>query len=84
MGEPVYAFARNLLAKLPPPDDGQGFVLDDKVALRFYRLQQVKEGSIALGKGEPDRRGRGKGCLGLELRTTGCAPFDTRLRRYSG
>ena len=52
--ERLYAFARNLLAKLPPPGDGQGFVLDDEVALRFYRLQQVHEGSIGLGEGEPE------------------------------
>ena len=53
--ERLYAFARNLLAKLPPPGDGQGFVLDDEVALRFYRLQQVHEGSIDLsGRARPD------------------------------
>ena len=52
--ERLYAFVRSLLAKLPPPGDGQGFVLDDEVALRFYRLQQVYEGSIGLGEGEPE------------------------------
>ena len=52
--ERLYAFVRSLLAKLPPPSDGQGFVLDDEVALRFYRLQQVYEGSIGLGEGEPE------------------------------
>ena len=52
--ERLYAFVRNLLAKLPPPGDGQGFVLDDEVALRFYRLQQMYEGSIGLGEGEPE------------------------------
>ena len=52
--ERLYAFARNLLAKLPPPGDGQGFVLDDEVALRFYRLQQISERSIGLGEGEPE------------------------------
>ena len=51
--ERLYAFARNLLAKLPPPGDGRGFVLDDEVALRFYRLQQISERSIGLGEGEP-------------------------------
>ena len=50
----MYAFVRSLLAKLPPPGNGQGFVLDDEVALRFYRLQQVYEGSIGLGEGEPE------------------------------
>ncbi|EGV31243.1 Restriction endonuclease, type I, EcoRI, R subunit/Type III [Thiorhodococcus drewsii AZ1] len=51
--ERLYAFVRNLLAKLPPPGDGQGFVLDDEVALRFFRLQQMTEGSIDLSQGEP-------------------------------
>ena len=52
--ERLYAFVRNLLAKLPPPADGQAFVLDDEVALRFFRLQQVTEGSIDLSGGEAD------------------------------
>ncbi len=45
---------RNLLAKLPPPGDGKAFVLDDEVALRFFRLQQMTEGSIALSEGEAE------------------------------
>ncbi len=52
--ERLYAFVRNLLAKLPPPGDGQAFVLDDEVALRFFRLQQMSEGSIDLLEGEAD------------------------------
>ncbi len=50
--ERLYAFVRNLLAKLPPPGDGHRFVLDDEVALRFFRLQQMTEGSIDLGQGD--------------------------------
>jgi len=50
--EKLYSFVRNLIAKLPPPGDGQGFALDDEVALRYFRLQQMTEGSIDLGKGE--------------------------------
>ena len=50
--ERFYAFVRNLLAKLPPPGDGQPFVLDDEVALKFFRLQQMNEGSIDLSDGE--------------------------------
>ncbi|MBF0678787.1 MAG: type I restriction endonuclease subunit R [Devosia sp.] len=50
--EKLYAFVRNLIAKLPPPGDGQAFALDDEVALRFFRLQQMTEGSIDLGYGE--------------------------------
>ena len=52
--ERLYAFVRNLLAKLPPPGDGQAFVLDDEVALLFFRLQQMTEGSIDLSEGEAD------------------------------
>ena len=52
--ERLYAFVRNLLAKLPPPGDGQAFVLDDEVALRFFRLQQITEGSIDLSEGDAD------------------------------
>jgi type I restriction enzyme R subunit len=52
--EKLYAFVRNLLSKLPPPGDGQAFALDDEVALRFFRLQQMKEGSIDLVYGEPE------------------------------
>jgi type I restriction enzyme, R subunit len=52
--EKLYAFARNLLAKLPPPGDGKAFRLDDEVALRYFRLQQMKEGSIDLTEGEAD------------------------------
>lgn len=50
--EKLYAFVRNLMAKLPPPGDGQVFRLDDEVALRFFRLQQMTEGSIDLAQGE--------------------------------
>ena len=52
--ERLYTFVRNLLAKLPPPGDGQAFTLDNEVALRFYRLQQMCEGSIDLSEGEPE------------------------------
>ncbi|MYB05008.1 MAG: type I restriction endonuclease subunit R [Gemmatimonadetes bacterium] len=52
--ERLYAFVRSLLAKLPPPGDGHAFVLDDEVALRFFRLQQVRDGSIGLSLGDAD------------------------------
>ncbi len=45
---------RNLAAKLPPPGDGSKFTLDDDVALKFFRLQQVSEGTIDLLQGEAD------------------------------
>ena len=52
--ERLFAFVRNLMAKLPPPGDGRAFTLDDEVALRFFRLQQITEGSIDLSTGYPD------------------------------
>ena len=52
--ERLYAFVRNLGAKLPPPGDGVRFTLDDEVALKFFRLQQVSEGAIDLAAGEVD------------------------------
>lgn len=52
--EKLYAFVRNLIAKLPPAGDGQVFKLDDEVALRFFRLQQMTEGSIDLNYGDAD------------------------------
>ncbi len=51
--EKLYTFVRALLAKLPPPGDGKPFALDDEVALQYYRLQQVTDGSIDLSEGEP-------------------------------
>lgn len=47
-------FVRNLISKLPPPGDGQAFALDDEIALRFFRLQQMTEGSVDLSEGETD------------------------------
>ena len=52
--EKFYAFVRNLLLKLPPPGDGKAFVLDDEVALRYFRVQQMSDGSIDLGYGQAD------------------------------
>jgi type I restriction enzyme R subunit len=51
--EKLYAFVRNILSKLPPPGDGKGFEFDDEIALRYFRLQQISEGSIDLAPGEP-------------------------------
>ena len=52
--EKLYTFVRRLITKLPPPGDGKPLALDDEVALRFYRLQQMTEGSIDLSDGEAD------------------------------
>lgn len=50
--EKFYTFVRNLLLKLPPPDTGESFTLDDEVALKYYRVQQMTDGSIDLHDGE--------------------------------
>ena len=52
--EQLYAFIRSLGPKLPQPGDGSRFTLDDDVALKFFRLQQVSNGTIDLAKGEAD------------------------------
>ena len=52
--ERLYAFVRNLLAKLPPPGDGRAFILEDEVGLRFFRLQQISDDYIDLSEGEPE------------------------------
>lgn len=52
--EKFYAFARNLLTKLPPPNDAVAFSLDDEVALQYYRVQQMSDGSIGLAEGDAD------------------------------
>lgn len=49
--EKFYTFVRNLIAKLPPVD-GKRFVLDDEVSLRYFRMQQITDGSIDLSRGE--------------------------------
>ncbi|MEP1520292.1 DEAD/DEAH box helicase family protein [Ascidiaceihabitans sp.] len=52
--EKFYTFVRNLLAKLPPPNDATAFTLDDEVALQYFRVQQMSDGSIDLTDGEAD------------------------------
>lgn len=52
--EQFYTFCRNLISKLPPPGNGSSFALDDEVALKYFRIQQMTQGSIDLSDGEPD------------------------------
>jgi type I restriction enzyme R subunit len=49
--EKFYAYSRFLLSKLPHRGPDSRFKLDDEVALEYYRLQKIREGSIALAKG---------------------------------
>jgi type I restriction enzyme R subunit len=53
--EKLYSYIRFLLTKLPRGDRGPVYNFDDDVALKFYRLQKIGEGSINLeaGKAEP-------------------------------
>ena len=48
--EKFYAYSRLLLTKLPKQNQGERLKLEDEVALEYYRLQKIKEGSIALEK----------------------------------
>jgi type I restriction enzyme R subunit len=50
--EKLYAFIRLLSPRLPKRGIGPAVAIDDEVALRYYRLQQTSEGSIALSAGE--------------------------------
>ncbi len=49
--ERFYTFVRGVLAKLPARSNGRTFKLDDEVALKYYRLQQISDGSIDLDSG---------------------------------
>ena len=53
--EKLYSYVRFLLTKLPRGDRGPVYQFDGDVALKFYRLQKIGEGSIDLeaGKAEP-------------------------------
>ncbi|MDP8240987.1 MAG: type I restriction endonuclease [Candidatus Hatepunaea meridiana] len=53
--EKLYSYIRFLLAKLPKGDRGPVYHFDDEVALKYYRIQKICEGSIDLeaGKSEP-------------------------------
>lgn len=50
--EKFYAYAKLLQIRLPKRDLSESLHLDDEVALEYYRLQKIKEGSIDLIKGE--------------------------------
>jgi len=52
--ERLYAFARFLLLKLPRRSDEPDVHLEDEVALKFYRLEKISEGSIDLSEGDGD------------------------------
>lgn len=49
--EKLYSYIRFLLTKLPRCDRGPVYNFDDEVALKYYRLQKISEGSISLQPG---------------------------------
>lgn len=51
--EMLYVYLRNLLRKLPRRGP-TGVDLGEEVALKYYRLQKIKEGRINLNPGEPN------------------------------
>jgi len=50
--EKYYAYARLLQTRLPKRNLSESLHLDDEVALEYYRLEKIKEGSIELEKEE--------------------------------
>jgi type I restriction enzyme R subunit len=50
--EKLYSYIRFLLTKLPKGDRGPVYDFDGDVALKYYRLQKIIEGSIALEAGK--------------------------------
>lgn len=50
--EKLYSYIRFLLTKLPKGDRGPVYHFDDEVALKYYRLQKISEGSIELEPGK--------------------------------
>ncbi|MDR6758768.1 type I restriction enzyme R subunit [Mycoplana sp. BE70] len=52
--EKLYVFVRFLLKKLPRRDDSGRFDLEEEVALQYYRLQKMSEGTIDLADGDAE------------------------------
>jgi len=52
--EKFFAYAKLLQTRLPKRELSEALHLDDEVALEYYRLQKIKDGSIILNPGETD------------------------------
>lgn len=50
--EKFYAYAKLMQTKLPKRELSEALHLNDEIAMEYYRLQKVKEGSIGLVKGQ--------------------------------
>lgn len=80
--EKFYTFVRNLLLKLPPPDTGEPFSLDDEVALKYYRIQQRSDGSIDLTDGEAEPL-KGPTDVGTGMVREDPVPLSTLVQRLN-
>jgi type I restriction enzyme R subunit len=49
--EKLYSYIRFLLTKLPRGDRGPAYNFDDEVALKFYHLQKISEGTLVMEAG---------------------------------
>jgi len=49
--EKLFTYVRHLALKLPKRKSGPGYQFDEEVALDYYRLQKIAEGSINLAEG---------------------------------
>ncbi len=48
--ERLYSYIRFLLTKLPKGERGPAYNFDDEIALKYYRLQKISEGTLTLDK----------------------------------
>lgn len=51
--EKLHTYGRFLLTRLPAHSADQRYAVEDDVALKYYRLEQLSQGSISLTAGEP-------------------------------
>jgi type I restriction enzyme, R subunit len=75
-----------LLSKLPRRSSGLGYELEDEVALRYYRLEQVSSGSIDLeeGKGDPLKGPTEVGLRGANDKTVALSLLVDKLNERFG
>ena len=73
---------RNLLLKLPSPNTGEVLTLDDKVALKYYRIQQMMDGSIDLHDGEADPL-KGPTDVGTGMVSEDHVPLSTLVQKLN-
>ena len=52
--EKLHTYGRFLLTRLPARTTEHHYAVEDDVTLKYYRLEQINQGSISLNVGEPD------------------------------